>query len=171
MIFPYDTQWYAKGLVQSQVSGIVYVNPSIGKVTSVGHHRPLNEIIIGGGLVQSKVHMSERYRNTIAGLPPGERIFFLFFLNKVCLSKTEFLKKKLAKKLVKMTLNSLEVTKCCKKYFILFLFLCLQNILIFTFFIFRIVFGRTCYGTTVDRHINRQIDRYPLKDGFLWKQE
>ena len=32
-----------------------------------------------------------------------------------------------------MTLNSLEVTKCCKNYFILFLFFCLQNSLIFTF--------------------------------------
>ena len=48
-----------------------------------------------------------------------------------------------------MTLNSLEVTKCCKNRFILFLLLCDQIFLIFTFFIFRIIFGRTCYGTTV----------------------
>jgi hypothetical protein len=48
-----------------------------------------------------------------------------------------------------MTLNSLEVTKCCKNYFILFSFFSLQIFIIFYFFIFRIVFGQTCYGTTV----------------------
>jgi hypothetical protein len=35
-----------------------------------------------------------------------------------------------------MTLNSLEVTKCCKNLFILFSFFCLQNFLIFTLFLF-----------------------------------
>ena len=47
-----------------------------------------------------------------------------------------------------MTLNSLEVTKCCKNYF--FLFFSIFNFFYFLrFFIFRIIFGRTCYGTTV----------------------
>ena len=36
-----------------------------------------------------------------------------------------------------------------QKLFFLFLLLCLQNFLILMFFMFRIVFGRTCYGTTV----------------------
>ena len=48
-----------------------------------------------------------------------------------------------------MTLNGLETTKYCKKNN-LFYFFCLHNFMIFTFYIFRIVFGRTCYGTTVD---------------------
>ena len=73
----------------------------------------------------------------------------LFFLkNKVCLSKTKFLNF-FSKKLVLMTLNSLEVTKCCKNEFILFLFFNLHNFLIFMSFIFRIIFERTCYGTRV----------------------
>jgi hypothetical protein len=48
-----------------------------------------------------------------------------------------------------MTLNSLEVTECGKNYFILFSLLYLQNFIICTFSIFIIIFGRTCYGTTV----------------------
>ena len=53
-----------------------------------------------------------------------------------------------------MTVNSLEVTKCCKNDFILFFMF--SN---FYVFIFRNIFGRTCYGTTVfvislDRFVN-----------------
>ena len=47
-----------------------------------------------------------------------------------------------------MTLNSLEVTKCCKKLFY-FIFECLHKFLFFTFSILIIIFGQTCYGTTV----------------------
>ena len=50
-----------------------------------------------------------------------------------------------------MTLNSLEVTKCCKKNYSIFAF-CLQIFQYFIFYIFRIIFGRTCYGTTVYAH-------------------
>ena len=54
------------------------------------------------------------YRNTIAGSPPGEQFFF--WKNKVRLSKIKFLNFCfLAKKISKKTLNSLGVTKCCKK--------------------------------------------------------
>jgi len=56
----------------------------------------------------------EYYRNTIAGLPPSERIFIFFekirFASQKWISQFCFF----AKILVKMTLNSLEVTKCCK---------------------------------------------------------
>ena len=48
-----------------------------------------------------------------------------------------------------MTLNGLEIKKYCKNSFILFLFFSLHNFLIFCNFIFRIIFGRFCYGTTV----------------------
>ena len=48
-----------------------------------------------------------------------------------------------------MSLNSLEVKKCCKNYFILFCFVCLQNFIFLMFFICRIIFGQTCYGNTV----------------------
>ena len=48
-----------------------------------------------------------------------------------------------------MTLNSLEVKNVAKTIYFLILYICLQIFQIFTFFIFRIIFGRTCYGTTV----------------------
>ena len=55
-----------------------------------------------------------RYRNTTVGLPHGERIFTLK-KKKVHLSKIEFLNFCfLSKKSAIMTLNSSEVTKCCK---------------------------------------------------------
>jgi hypothetical protein len=47
-----------------------------------------------------------------------------------------------------MTLNSLEVTKCCKNWYILLLFFYLYNYYFYVF-IFIIICGRTCYGTTV----------------------
>ena len=45
-----------------------------------------------------------RYRDTIAGSPPGERIIF-FGKNKVCLSKTKFLKIFFSKKINKNDLK------------------------------------------------------------------
>jgi hypothetical protein len=55
------------------------------------------------------------YRNTIAGLPPGKRIFSFFEKNKGRLSKTEFLKICFfSKKSVEMTLNSLEEKNVAK---------------------------------------------------------
>jgi hypothetical protein len=54
------------------------------------------------------------YRNTIAGSPPEEQIFF-FEKIRFASQKTDFFNFCfLAKKSVKMTLNRLEVTKCCK---------------------------------------------------------
>jgi hypothetical protein len=53
------------------------------------------------------------YRNTIAGSPPGKRIFVFFEKIRFASQKLNF-SIFLANKLVKMTLNSLEVTKCCK---------------------------------------------------------
>ena len=50
---------------------------------------------------------------------------------------------------VKVTLNGLETPKDCKNYFILFSFFCLHNVVFFAFFIFRIIFEQTSYGTTV----------------------
>ena len=54
------------------------------------------------------------YRNTIAGLPPSERIFF-FWKNKLASQKLNFsilfFRKKVS---IKMILNSLVVKKCCK---------------------------------------------------------
>jgi hypothetical protein len=76
----------------------------------------------------------------------------IFFCEKikVRLSRTKFLNFLfISKQFSKMILNSLGVTKFCKNYFILFSFICLQNFIIFTFFTFRIIFGQTCYGTTV----------------------
>ena len=61
----------------------------------------------------SQVHNC--YRNTIAGPPPGEQIFLL--KKKVRLSKIAFLNFHFLAKKTKMTLNSLEVTKCCKNLF------------------------------------------------------
>jgi hypothetical protein len=55
------------------------------------------------------------YRNTIAGSPPGERIFIYF--EKIRFASQELILSIfciLAKISVKMTLNSLEVTKFCK---------------------------------------------------------
>ena len=55
-----------------------------------------------------------------------------------------------------MTLNGLETPKYCKNYFIpiFFSFFCLHYFIFFTcFFIFRIIFGRTSYGTTVTNYI------------------
>ena len=82
------------------------------------------------------------YRKTIAGSPPHERIYFFF-------EKIKFASQKLnlsifvfqQKKSIKMTLNSLEVKKCCKKEFILFLFFCLQNFLFFTFLFLKLFLG------------------------------
>ena len=75
---------------------------------------------------------------------------YFVWKNKVRLSKTEFLNFLIfSKKSIKITSNSLEITKCYKNKSIPFLFFCLQNFLIFTFFYFRIIFGRTCYGSTV----------------------
>jgi hypothetical protein len=55
------------------------------------------------------------YRNTIASSPLGKRIFKKN-KNKAHLSKIEILKFCCfsKKNLVKMTLNNLEITKCCK---------------------------------------------------------
>jgi hypothetical protein len=61
------------------------------------------------------------YRNTIAHSLPSEGIFIYLKKNKVRLSKIEYVNFCFfSKKSVKMTLNSLEVTKCCKNYFIIF---------------------------------------------------
>ena len=49
-----------------------------------------------------------------------------------------------------MTLNIFEVTNVAKLIYSIFVF-CLQFFLIFMFFIFRIIFGQTCYGTTVTK--------------------
>jgi hypothetical protein len=73
-----------------------------------------------------------------------------------------------------MTLNSLEVTKCGKKQFILFSFLCLQNFLFFTFFIFRIIFARTSYATTVveiHKTIMNLMIGVTLHSPHSWKHE
>jgi len=91
------------------------------------------------------------YRNTIAGSCTLKRIFIYFWKNKGSPLKnwiSQFLF--FSKKISKMTLNSLEVTKCGKNQFILFSFFCLQIFLFFTFlFIFRIIFARTNYAATV----------------------
>ena len=49
-----------------------------------------------------------------------------------------------------MTLNGLEIKNILQKLIYSSFFFRLHNSLIFTFLIFRIVFGRTCYGTTVE---------------------
>ena len=61
-------------------------------------------------------------------------------------------KKNFSKKSVKMTLNSLEVTKCCKNQFIPFLFFWSSIFFYFLrlfYFIFRIIYARTSYAATV----------------------
>ena len=91
-----------------------------------------------------------RYTNTIAGSSPGERIYTSFFKVRFASQKIESLYFYFQpKKPIIMTLNDIEITKYCNTYFILFLFFYLHNFLVFTFF-YIIVFGRTCYGTTVD---------------------
>ena len=65
------------------------------------------------------------YRNSIAGSPHGEQIFIYFEKIRFASQKLNFLIFVFSKnKSVKMTSNSLEVTKCCKKliYFIFILF-------------------------------------------------
>ena len=89
------------------------------------------------------------YRNTIAGSSLGEQICNFFGkigspLKKLNFSNFVFKQKKS----VKMTLNGLETTKIAKNS-LSFLFFCFHNFLIFTFFVIRIIFGRTCYAITV----------------------
>jgi hypothetical protein len=54
------------------------------------------------------------YCNTIAGSPPGERRFFFFGKIRFASQKLNFSIFVSFQKINKMTLNSLEVTKCCK---------------------------------------------------------
>jgi hypothetical protein len=74
---------------------------------------PTTELCTCGLQVSSRLRCRLHYRNTIAGLPHGEQFFFF--------EKIRFASQKLiflfSKKTIKMTLNSLEVTKCCKKHF------------------------------------------------------
>ena len=68
------------------------------------------------------------YRNTTVGSPLGERLYFFWknirFASQKLNSRFLFF----SKKIIKMTLNSLEVTKCCRNQFILFLFYVFRNL-------------------------------------------
>ena len=80
------------------------------------------------------MHSQFEYRNTIAGSSPAERILIYFEKIRFASQKIEFLNFcLLAKKSVRMTLIFLETTKYSKKTYILFLFLCLHNFMIFMF--------------------------------------
>jgi hypothetical protein len=73
------------------LSSIFSLYSSLGRERGGGRGFPLSLVVVHSKLrnitlVATKVHVI--YRNIIAGSPPCERIFFL---NKVCLSKTEFL--------------------------------------------------------------------------------
>jgi hypothetical protein len=58
-----------------------------------------------------------------------------------------------------MTLNSLEVTKCCKNSFILFSFFYLQNFLIFTFIFLELFLNELAM---VLRYMNRKHKNFDM---------
>ena len=76
--------------------------------------------------------------------------YFLFWKNKVRLSKTKFLNFCFLKqKISKNDLKQLRINKMLQKLiYSIFVFMS-SKILIFKFLNFWIIFGRTCYGTTV----------------------
>ena len=64
--------------------------------------------------IMSQLALHWPYRNTIVGSPLGEQIFIFFEKIRFASQKLSLPNFYLAKILVKMTINSLEVTKCCK---------------------------------------------------------
>jgi len=76
---------------------VVHMETSIVETPNLENQHNVSCDIISQGFVNrslwvrlNAVHNHLEYRNTIAGSPLGEQIFF-FRKNKVCLSKTEFL--------------------------------------------------------------------------------
>ena len=67
-----------------------------------------------------------------------------------------------------MTLTISKITKYCKKYFYLFLFLCINTFLIFTLITFKIILGGTCYGITV--RVIKFYFRYWENEPAFWIQ-